>query len=194
MNPRKRRALRPRVSACCERRLCFIKVTCSGRKVSLKPSFIEKAEARLAKLDKFFQEEASAQVTVTVEKSGHTVEITVRGEGLTVRAEKAADRMEDALDAAVDLLTRRLVKNRKRLGDKLTKAAAPEVPVEEPEEEYDVIREKRFSVKPCSTEEAILQMNLLGHNFFLYRNVEDGQVQLVYRRNDGNYGVLIPEG
>ena len=167
-----------------------MKVTCSGRKVSLKPSFIEKAEARLAKLDKFFQEEASAQVTVTVEKSGHTVEITVRGEGLTVRAEKAADRMEDALDAAVDLLTRRLVKNR----NKLTKAAAPEVPVEEPEEEYDVIREKRFSVKPCSTEEAILQMNLLGHNFFLYRNVEDGQVQLVYRRNDGNYGVLIPEG
>ena len=134
-----------------------MKVTCSGRKVSLKPSFIEKAEARLAKLDKFFQEEASAQVTVTVEKSGHTVD-------------------------------------RKRLGDKLTKAAAPEVPVEEPEEEYDVIREKRFSVKPCSTEEAILQMNLLGHNFFLYRNVEDGQVQLVYRRNDGNYGVLIPEG
>ena len=62
------------------------------------------------------------------------------------------------------------------------------------QEEYDVIREKRFSVKPCSTEEAILQMNLLGHNFFLYRNVEDGQVQLVYRRNDGNYGVLIPEG
>ena len=171
-----------------------MKVTCSGRKVSLKPSFIEKAEARLAKLDKFFQEEASAQVTVTVEKSGPTVEITVRGEGLTVRAEKAADRMEDALDAAVDLLTRRLVKNRKRLGDKLTKAAAPELPAEEPEEEYDVIREKHFSVKPCSTEEAILQMNLLGHNFFLYRNVEDGQVQLVYRRNDGNYGVLIPEG
>ena len=171
-----------------------MKVTCSGRKVSLKPSFIEKAEARLAKLDKFFQEEASAQVTVTVEKSGHTVEITVRGEGLTVRAEKAADRMEDALDAAVDLLIRRRVKNRKRLGDKLTKAAAPELPAEEPEEEYDVIREKRFSVKPCSTEEAILQMNLLGHNFFLYRNVEDGQVQLVYRRNDGNYGVLIPEG
>ena len=102
--------------------------------------------------------------------------------------------MEDALDAAVDLLTRRLVKNRKRLGDKLTKAAAPELPAEEPEEEYDVIREKHFSVKPCSTEEAILQMNLLGHNFFLYRNVEDGQVQLVYRRNDGNYGVLIPEG
>ena len=84
-----------------------MKVTCTGRKVSLKPSFIEKAEAKLAKLDKFFEVEAQAQVTVTVEKSGHTVEVTVRGEGLTVRAEKAADRMEDALDEAMDLLTRR---------------------------------------------------------------------------------------
>ena len=171
-----------------------MKVVCTGRRVSLKPSFIENAEKRLAKLDKFFPDEAHAQVTVTVEKSGQTVEIMLRSRDLTMRAEKTDDRMEDALDAAVDLLTRRLVKNRKRLGDKLTKAAAPELPAEEPEEEYDVIREKRFSVKPCSTEEAILQMNLLGHNFFLYRNVEDGQVQLVYRRNDGNYGVLIPEG
>ena len=171
-----------------------MKVTCSGRKVSLKPSFIEKAEARLAKLDKFFQEEASAQVTVTVEKSGHTVEITVRGEGLTVRAEKAADRMEDALDAAVDLLIRRLVKNRKRLGDKLTKAAAPELPAEEPEEEYDVIREKRFSVKPCSTEEAILQMNLLGHSFFAFRDEDaNGAFALVYRRYDGDYGLIEDE-
>lgn len=170
-----------------------MKVTCSGRKVSLKPSFIEKAEARLAKLDKFFQEEASAQVTVTVEKSGHTVEITVRGEGLTVRAEKAADRMEDALDAAVDLLTRRLVKNRKRLGDKLTKAAAPEVPVEEPEEEYDVIREKRFSVKPCSTEEAILQMNLLDHSFYVFRNSDDDSISIVYQRKNGGYGLIVTD-
>lgn len=170
-----------------------MKVTCSGRKVSLKPSFIEKAEARLAKLDKFFQEEASAQVTVTVEKSGHTVEITVRGEGLTVRAEKAADRMEDALDAAVDLLTRRLVKNRKRLGDKLTKAAAPELPAEEPEEEYDVIREKHFSVKPCSTEEAILQMNLLDHDFFVFRSSEDDSLCIVYQRKNGGYGLIVTD-
>ena len=171
-----------------------MKVTCTGRKVSLKPSFIEKAEAKLAKLDKFFEVEAQAQVTVTVEKSGHTVEVTVRGEGVTVRAEKAADRMEDALDEAMDLLTRRLVKNRKRLGDKLTRAAVAEVPAaEEPEEDYDVIREKRFAVKPCTTEEAILQMNLLGHSFYLYRSMDSGEIQAVYRRADGKYGVLIPE-
>lgn len=171
-----------------------MKVTCTGRKVSLKPAFVEKAQAKLDKLDKFFAEEAQAQVTVTVEKSGQTVEITVRDKGLVIRAEKMSERMEDALDDAVDLLTRRLVKNRKRLGDKLTRAAAVEWQTEpEHEEEYDVIREKRFTVKPCSTEEAILQMNLVGHNFYIYRNMEDDKIQVVYRRANGTYGVLIPE-
>ena len=165
-----------------------MKVTCTGRRVSLKPSFIEKAEKRLAKLDKFFPEETQAQVTVTVEKSRQTVEITVYDNGITVRAEKTADQMEAALEDAADLLTRRLVKNRKRLSTKMTRAA--EWPADpEPEE---VIREKRFAVKPCTTDEAILQMNLLGHNFFMYRSMENDQIQVVYRRADGGYGVLIP--
>lgn len=171
-----------------------MKVTCTGRRVSLKPSFIEKAEAKLAKLDKFFPDEAQAQVTVNVEKSRQTVEITVRSNGLTMRAEKASERMEDALNDAFDLLMRRVIKYHKRLGDKLTSAAA-ELPVTqgEVEETYEVIREKHFSVKPCSTEEAILQMNLLGHSFFLYQSMENDCIQAVYRRADGGYGVLIPE-
>ena len=168
-----------------------MKVTCTGRRVSLKPSFIEKAEKRLAKLDKFFPEETQAQVTVTVEKSRQTVEITVYDNGITVRAEKTADQMEAALEDAADLLTRRLVKNRKRLSTKMTRAA--EWPADpEPEETFEVIREKRVAVKPCTTDEAILQMNLLGHNFFMYRSMENDQIQVVYRRADGGYGVLIP--
>ncbi|MCI6958261.1 MAG: ribosome-associated translation inhibitor RaiA [Oscillospiraceae bacterium] len=168
-----------------------MKVTCTGRRVSLKPSFIEKAEKRLAKLDKFFPEETQAQVTVTVEKSRQTVEITVYDNGITVRAEKTADQMEAALEDAADLLTRRLVKNRKRLSTRMTRAA--EWPADpEPEETFEVIREKRFAVKPCTTDEAILQMNLLGHNFFMYRSMENDQIQVVYRRADGGYGVLIP--
>lgn len=171
-----------------------MKVTCTGRRVSLKPSFIEKAEAKLAKLDKFFPDEAQAQVTVNVEKSRQTVEITVRSTGLMLRAEKASERMEDAFNEAFDLLMRRVVKYRKRLGDKLTSAAA-ELPANtaEPEDTYEVIREKHFAVKPCSTEEAILQMNLLGHSFFLYQSIENDCIQAVYRRADGGYGVLIPE-
>ena len=170
-----------------------MKVTCTGRRVTLKPGFIEKAEARLAKLDKFFPGEAEAQVTVNVERSGQTVEITVREGGLMLRAEKSADRMEDALNDACDLLVRRVVKQRKRLGDKLTSAAAEVPAAVEPEEDYEIIREKHFAVKPCSTDEAILQMNLLGHSFSLYRSADTGGIQVVYRRTDGGYGVLVPE-
>lgn len=170
-----------------------MKVTCTGRRVTLKPGFIEKAEARLAKLDKFFPGEAEAQVTVNVERSGQTVEITVREGGLMLRAEKSADRMEDALNDACDLLVRRVVKQRKRLGDKLTSAAAEVPAAVEPEEDYEIIREKHFTVKPCSTDEAILQMNLLGHSFYVYRSADTGGIQVVYRRTDGGYGVLVPE-
>lgn len=170
-----------------------MKVVCTGRRVTLKPSFVESAEKRLAKLDKFFPEEAQAQVTVTVEKSGQTVEITLRGSDVTMRAEKTADRMEDALADAVDLLTRRVVKYRKRLGTKLTSAVAEYAVPTEVEEGYDIIREKHFTVKPCSTEEAIMQMDLLGHTFFLYSSADTGLIQAVYRRADGGYGVLVPE-
>lgn len=172
-----------------------MKVTCTGRRVTLKPSFIEKVEAKLAKLDKFFPGEAEAQVTVNVEKSRQTVEITVRENGLMLRAEKSAERMEDALNDACDLLVRRVVKHRKRLGDKLTRAAAEELPAmaAEPEDSYEVIREKHFAVKPCSTEEAILQMNLLGHSFYVFRSADTGSIQVVYRRTDGGYGLLVPE-
>ena len=161
-----------------------MKVTCTGRRVTLKPSFIENAEKRLAKLDKFFPDEAQAQVTVTVEKSGQTVEIMLRSKDLAMRAEKTDERMEDALADAVDLLTRRVVKYRKRLGTKLT-AAAAEIPATEPEESMDIVREKHFALKPCSTEEAILQMDLLGHSFFLYHSTENDKIQVVYLYRDG---------
>ena len=151
-----------------------MKITCTGRKVSLKPSFTEQAEKRLAKLDKFFTPDASAQVTVTVEKSGQTVELMVRDKGLAVRAEKMASRMEDALDDAAEL-----------------PAGLPDIAEEE--EIYDVIREKHFAVKPCTVEEAILQMNLLGHSFYLFRDVDSDGIQVVYRRAEGSYGLLVPE-
>ena len=170
-----------------------MKVTCTGRRVTLKQSFIDLAEKKLAKLDKFFPEEPAAQVTVTVEKSGQTVELTMRSGSLTMRAEKTAERMEDALTDAVDLLVRRVVKHRKRLGAKLT-AAAAEVTPQETEEPMNVVREKHFAVKPCTVEEAILQMDLLGHTFFAFKNDDTGAFSVVYQRNDGGYGLIEDEG
>lgn len=174
-----------------------MKVTCTGRKVGLKDSFVQRAEKKLAKLDKFFSDNAEANVTVTVEKDWQTVEITVKDKGFTCRAEKSADRMEDAFEAAQDLLTRRIVKNRKKLENRVYQPAveefAVEVHEEDAEEEYNVIREKHFSCKPSTVEEAILEMNMLGHTFFLFRDADTDEVHAVYRRKDGSYGVLIPE-
>lgn len=172
-----------------------MKVTCTGRKVNLKEAFIKRAEKKMGKLDKFFSEEAEAHVTVTVEKAWQTVELTVRDKGFVVRSERTAIQMEDAFDTALDVLIRQIVKNRKRLENRVYQPAAAETAEEEmwEDEEYAIIREKRFAVKPCSPEEAILQMNMLGHAFYLYRDAETDDINVVYRRKDGSYGVLIPE-
>ncbi|NLW79147.1 MAG: ribosome-associated translation inhibitor RaiA [Ruminococcaceae bacterium] len=170
-----------------------MKVTCNGRKVALKDSFVERTEKRLAKLDKFFADEAEANVTVMVEKKYQKVEITVRDRGFVARAERSAPQMEEAFDAAADVLTKNIVKNRKKLAERLQRAV-PDVEYDAPEEEnYHLIREKRFVVKPASVDEAILQMNMLGHSFYLFRDVDSDEVNAVYARKDGSYGVLIPE-
>ena len=176
-----------------------MKITCTGRKVTLKEAFLERVEKKLAKLDKFFSDDAQAQVTVTVEKDWQTVEITVRDKGFASRAEKTGDRMEEAFDSALDLLTRRIIKNRKKLENRVCQPAVQDYIAQEytsgdpVDEQYDVIREKHFIVKPCTVEEAILQMNMLGHAFFLYRDADTDSVQVVYRRKNGSYGVLVPE-
>ena len=171
-----------------------MKITTTGRKVSLKPAFIERADKRMAKLDKFFSEDAIAQVTVTVEKDWQTVELTVRDGGFVARAEKSADNMEEALDSAVEILTKQIVKNRKRLETRLHKAAFEDYAGTPNEEEpFAVVREKHFYVKPASVDEAILQMNLIGHSFFLFRNADTDEINVVYHRKNGSYGLLIPK-
>lgn len=173
-----------------------MKITCTGRKVTLKDAFLERVDAKLKKLDKFFSDAGQAQVTVTVEKNRQTVELTVKDKGFMMRAEKSAERMEDAFDAAVDLLTRRIIKNRKRLDTRVCQPAVEAVAAdyaEEGEEDYSIIREKSFAVKPSTAEEAVLEMNMLGHDFYLYRDADSFEIHCVYRRKDGTYGVLIPE-
>jgi putative sigma-54 modulation protein len=174
-----------------------MKVTMTGRRVTLKPSFEDRVEKRLKKLDRFFDTEAEAQVTVTVEKDRQTVEVTVQDDGFQVRAEKSAPQMETAFDEAAELLTRRLLKNRRRLQTKLQRPAfaelLPEDDTEVEEGAFAVVREKRVALKPESVEEAILQMNLLGHDFYVFQNADSLKTEVVYRRKGDTYGVLIPE-
>ena len=177
-----------------------MKFTFTCKKITLNNSVKEYAEKKIGKLDRYFQEDAEAFVTFAVEKKNRcVVELTIRSaNGTLFRAqeEDADGDMRGAIDAAVNFIERRIRKNKTRLAKNLRpEAVEPLVPELEVAEdvEYEVVRTKRFAVKPMSTEEAILQMNLLGHDFFVYRN-EANVVSIVYRRKNGGYGLLETDG
>ena len=179
-----------------------MKFTYTCKKVSLNDSIKDYAEKKISKLEKYFREETTAAVTFAVEKDHLcTVELTIRGNGPLLRAETSAPDgdMRGAVDAAVGYIERQILKNKSRLAKRMRSESfpAPAVPDDfevAEEKEFNIVRTKRFAVKPMSTEEAILQMNLLGHGFFAFRDEEtDGAFAVVYKRNDGGYG-LIEDG
>ena len=170
-------------------------ITIVGRKCNPRDDFRERAEKRLAKVEKLFGDEISAKITATVEKSCHIVEITVTKGGMIFRAEESAENMLDALDVCVDYLIRQVRKNKTRLDKKLHSAVIDDFFTDEVEEEkeFDVIREKTVALKPESVEEAILQMNLLGHQFYMFLNAETDTINVVYKRNANGYGLIAPD-
>ena len=177
-----------------------MKFTFACKKVALNDSIKEYAEKKISKLDRYFPEEADAFVTFAVEKKNRcVVELTIRAANGTLFRAQEEDPdgdMRGAIDEAVAFIDRRIRKNKTRLARNLRPdALTSNIPaefyvVEEPE--YHLVRTKHFAVKPMSTEEAILQMNMLGHQFFMFRSEETGEISVVYRRKDGAYGLLEP--
>ena len=173
-------------------------ITITARKTSVRDSFRERIERKLAKLDRFFDENANAIVTVTNEGDRETVEVTIQARGMFYRAEKTTSDRFDSLEAVVDSLFRQIVKNKDRLGKRLRENAFDPQYLEtgeeneSPEGTYHVERVKRFALRPMSVEEAILQMNLVGHEFFVFLNAESNETNVVYKRHNGTYGVLEP--
>lgn len=167
-----------------------MKYTYACKKVSLNDSIKAYTEKKIAKLEKYFREDTTAFVTFSVEKDHRcTVEITVRSGGALLRAQTEAPDgdMRGAVDAAVGYIERQILKNKTRLSKRLRSEGfpppAPSTDFDVAEEkEFPVVRTKRFAVKPMSTEEAILQMNLLDHSFFVFRSSEDDSLCIVYRR------------
>jgi len=178
-----------------------MKVTIIGRKVNLRDNFKELATKKLSRFNRIFDEDAQAKVVVTLEKNRQTVEITIQNRGIFYRAEDTELEMNDALDQVVSALGRQIRKNKSKLDKAVHTAAidqyiadyAPQEKTDQ-EEEYKVVRSKHFFVKPLSVEEAILQMNMLGHQFFMFRDERTGEINVVYKRRDGNYGLLEPNG
>ena len=179
-----------------------MKYTYTCKKVTLNDSIKDYAEKKISKLERYFREEdTSASVTFSVEKDHLcTVEITIRGAGPLLRAQTEAPDgdMRGAIDAAVGYIERQILKNKTRLSKRLRSegfpASAPADDFEIAEEkEFNIVRTKRFSVKPMSAEEAILQMNLLGHSFFVFRDSDNESLSIVYQRKNGGYGLIVTD-
>lgn len=175
-----------------------MKFIISGKNIEITDALRNKAMKKLGKLDKFFDPETEIHVTMSVEKSRHILEVTIPFDGGVMRAEVEGDNMYAAIDKAIDILEGQIRRYKTRLEKRLREGAyTPEnfesgKEVEE-EGEFKVVRTKRFEMKPMDVEEAILQMNLLGHEFYVFTNAETNQVNVVYRRKDGNYGLIEPE-
>lgn len=169
------------------------------KKVSLPESVHAYAEKKVMKLERFFRDDAEALVTFSVEKERNKAEITVHAAGTYFRASEATSDMYASIDAAVATIERQIRKNKTRLAKKLRDGAferevQPDfLPADDAAEAgaFEIVRRKRFPIKPMSVEEAILQMDLLEHTFFVFRDVAaDGAVSVVYRRKDGGYGLI----
>ena len=169
-----------------------MKITVSGKQMTVRPSLKELTEKKLAKFDRFFGDEAEATVSYSCRHDLQYVEITIYYGGTIFRAEEGADSFQTAIDRAIEALERQMRKNKTRLEKRLREGAFDPMPgdLDEEEEGEFQIRTKYIPYKPMSVEEAILQMNLLGHSFFVFRNVEDGVLSIVYARKQGGYGVI----
>ena len=169
----------------------------SEKKVKLPGNVHAYAEKKVMKLARYFEEDAQALVVFSVEKNRNNVELTVRGAGTWFRAHESTSDMFASIDAAVGTIEGQIRKNKTRLARRLRQDAFARTveetsfAAEEPEDKMDVVRIKQFRFAPMSREEAILQLNLLGHNFFAFRDADNGDAfAVVYRRNDGGYGLL----
>ena len=171
-----------------------MKFVYSGKDV-YSDSLKDRAEKKLSKLERYFSQEPEAIVRFKQQRGGRNIaEITMSVNGLILRAEEDSNDMYLSIDRAVDKLESQIRRYRTKMGKHLREARA-EAPVEPVYEEasFDVVRTKRFSVKPMDVDDAITQMELLGHNFFLFMNAETNTMCVLYRRNDGSYGLLVPE-
>lgn len=171
-----------------------------GKQVTIRDDMKALAEKKLAKFDRYFPEGADAVVTVRrEEKDQLRVETTISVGGTLFRAEESSSEFKNALTRCVELIEGQIRKNKTRLEKRMkTSFAAAEAamavdsaPV--PEEGEFEIRKKTFLMKPMTPEEAILQMNLLGHTFYVFEDAENGEMCVVYKRNAGSYGLIVPD-
>ncbi|MBQ8508782.1 MAG: ribosome-associated translation inhibitor RaiA [Clostridia bacterium] len=172
-----------------------MKTTFVGRQINVPEDFKPIAETKLARYDKYFKDDASATVKLSKQRGHERVEITITSAGMIYRGEESEATFRSALDLALESIERQIRKNKTRLEKRLRDGALSDFyaePEPAPDDDELVIRRKSFPLTPMTPEEAILQMNLLGHDFFVFQNGDSGETNVVYKRNGGDYGLIEP--
>lgn len=173
-----------------------------GKNTTVTEPLKEKITAKIDRIGKLFPEETKVSVTLDVVKLDHTIEVTVNLPKRILRAEVTSQDMYAAIDEIVDILEKQMVKYKNRLRDKSRRDSsfADELHAFEAESREDIedntlniAKTKRFAIKPMDSEEAVMEMELLGHNFFVFRNSRTEEVNVVYKRRNGTYGLIDPE-
>ncbi|MCK4260692.1 MAG: ribosome-associated translation inhibitor RaiA [Halanaerobiales bacterium] len=178
-----------------------MKIAIRGKNLELTNALKGYVEEKIGKIEKYFQEAfIEALVALEVEKERHIVEVTIMVDGLILRGEESSGDMYASIDGVIDKLERQVRKHKTRINRKIRerKQEFKLQFVSEPgeldnEEEPKIVRTKRFSVKPMSVEEAVMQMDLIGHDFFVFTNADTETVNVVYKRKNGQYGLIDPE-
>jgi putative sigma-54 modulation protein len=177
----------------------FMKFNIIARKYDLKDNVREYVEKKLSKLDKFFKDEPSARVVLGTIKDNDYIEAQINAGGMIFRAEVEDKEILAAIDRIVDVIERQIRKNKTKLAKKIKTAAVDDTKLisgvtfvddVDDKEDFEIVKRKRFAVKPMSPEEAILQMKLLGHTFFVFKNIETSEMNVVYARKDGKYALI----
>jgi putative sigma-54 modulation protein len=175
-----------------------MKINFTGKNMEVTDALKSVTEKKLSKLNKYFQNDIVGNVTFSTEKNRKIIEVTINLPGTILRAEESSDDMYASIDRAVDVLEAQMRKHKTKLQKRYKTGETIRFENLTSIEEYDddkpkLVRTKRFVLKPMTTDEAILQMELLRHNFFIFMDSETQTVSVVYKRKDGNYGLIEPE-
>lgn len=178
-----------------------MRISIFGKNLEVTDYLRETAEKKAEKLNRYFPEDTEFQITLSVEKNSHIAEVTVPYEGGVIRAEEATGDMYASLDSVLEKIEKQLHKHRNRLEKTFRGGSFRfEEPVysgafdgDDDEEGPHIVRVKRFNIKPMDEEEAMLQLELTGHSFYVFENADTNQINVLYKRKDGNYGLIEPE-
>ena len=174
-----------------------MRYTISGKNINVTEPLKAAVEGKLAKLERYFSPDTEVHATLSVEKGRQKIEVTIPIKGTIIRAEQDSNDMYVSIDLVEEIIERQIKKYKTKIVDKKQSATSfSDTFIQEeaePEETINIVKTKRFAMKPMDPEEACLQMELLGHNFFMFLNAETEEINVVYKRKANTYGLIEPE-